>query len=167
MLFAGLFSCIPNKKIIYYQNLEGNTTIPDGDLIAYEIPEYRIQFNDILDIQIQTVEDILEKGFNSKVQMEANQAIFGQIAQSGGDIYYMNGFTVDKNGFIHMPLMGEVKVVDMTLDDIRAKLENELKAYVTTEIYVRVKLGGIRFSTIGEFRRPGQICGLAGPPDHI
>lgn len=160
LLLAGLFSCIPNKKVIYYQNLEGNSSIPDGDLIPYQIPEYRIQFNDILDIQIQTVEDILEKGFNSRVQMEANQAIFGQIAQSGGDIYYMNGFTVDKNGFIHMPLMGEVKVVDMTLDDIREKLENDLKAYVTTEIYVRVKLGGIRFSTIGEFRRPGKYVVL-------
>lgn len=160
MFFTVLVSCIPNKKIIYYQNLEGNSAINDGALIAYQIPEYRIQFNDILDIQIQTAEDILEKGFNSRVQMEANQAIFGQIAQSGGDIYYMNGFTVDKNGFVRMPLLGAVEVVDMTLEEIREKLENELKAYVTTEIYVRVKLGGIRFSTIGEFRRPGKYVVL-------
>lgn len=160
IFLATLTSCISNKKVTYYQNLEGNQPIADGDLISYEIPEYRIQYNDILDIQIQTVEDILEKGFNSKIQMEANQAIFGQIAQSGGDIYFMNGFTVDKNGFIRMPLLGEVKVVDLTLEDIREKLENDLKAYITTEIYVRVKLGGIRFSTLGEFRRPGKYVVL-------
>lgn len=145
---------------MYYQNLEGNGVIPDGALISYELPEYRLQFNDIIDIQIQTIEQILEKGLTSKIQNDANNAVFGQIAQSGGDIYYMTGYTIDKNGFIRMPLLGEIQVNDMTLDEIRILVENELKKYVTSEIFVRVKLGGIRFSTLGEFRRPGKYVVL-------
>ncbi|WP_373496764.1 polysaccharide biosynthesis/export family protein [Aquiflexum sp.] len=154
------FSCIPNKKVIYYQNLEGNKAIADGELISYELPEYRLQFNDIIDIQIQTVEDILEKGFSSKIQSENNNAIFGQIAQSGGDVYYMTGYTVDKSGFIRMPLLGELKVNNLTLDEVRKLVEREIAAYVTSEIFVRVKLGGIRFSSLGEFRRPGKYVVL-------
>ena len=153
-------SCIPNKKVIYYQNLEGNTAIADGELISYELPEYRLQFNDIIDIQIQTVEDILEKGFSSKIQSENNNAIFGQIAQSGGDVYYMTGYTVDKNGYIRMPLLGELKVNDLTLEQVRILVEDKITAYVTSEIFVRVKLGGIRFSSLGEFRRPGKYVVL-------
>lgn len=153
-------SCIPNKKVIYYQNLEGNEAIIDGELISYELPEYRLQYNDIIDIQIQTVEDILEKGFSSKIQSENNNPIFGQIAQSGGDVYYMTGYTVDKNGFIKMPLLGELKVNDMTLEEVRILVEGKITRYVTSEIFVRVKLGGIRFSSLGEFRRPGKYVVL-------
>ncbi|WP_418884460.1 polysaccharide biosynthesis/export family protein [Cognataquiflexum rubidum] len=161
MVFMLSFSsCVSNKKIMYYQNLEGNQVIQDGELISYELPEYRLQYNDIIDIQIQTIEQILEKGLTSKIQNEANNAVFGQIAQSGGDIYYMTGYTIDKNGFIRMPLLGEIQVNDMTLDEIRILVEKELKKYVTSEIFVRVKLGGIRFSTLGEFRRPGKYVVL-------
>ena len=161
MVFILSFSsCVSNKKIMYYQNLEGNQVIQDGELISYELPEYRLQYNDIIDIQIQTIEQILEKGLTSKIQNEANNAVFGQIAQSGGDIYYMTGYTIDKNGFIRMPLLGEIQVNDMTLDEIRILVEKELKKYVTSEIFVRVKLGGIRFSTLGEFRRPGKYVVL-------
>lgn len=161
MVFMLSFSsCVSNKKIMYYQNLEGNQVIQDGELISYELPEYRLQYNDIIDIQIQTIEQILEKGLTSKIQNEANNAVFGQIAQSGGDIYYMTGYTIDKDGFIRMPLLGEIQVNDMTLDEIRILVEKELKKYVTSEIFVRVKLGGIRFSTLGEFRRPGKYVVL-------
>lgn len=161
MVFMLSFSsCVSNKKIMYYQNLEGNHVIQDGELISYELPEYRLQYNDIIDIQIQTIEQILEKGLTSKIQNDANNAVFGQIAQSGGDIYYMTGYTIDKNGFIRMPLLGEIQVNDMTLDEIRILVEKELKKYVTSEIFVRVKLGGIRFSTLGEFRRPGKYVVL-------
>lgn len=159
-VISAFSSCVSNEKIMYYQNLEGNKVIQDGELISYELPEYRLQYNDIIDIQIQTVEQILENGLTSKIQNEANNAVFGQIAQSGGDIYYMTGYTIDKNGFIRMPLLGEIQVNDMTLDEIRVLVENELKKYVTSEIFVRVKLGGIRFSTLGEFRRPGKYVVL-------
>jgi len=160
VFMLSFYSCVSNKKIMYYQNLEGNQVIQDGELISYELPEYRLQYNDIIDIQIQTIEQILEKGLTSKIQNEANNAVFGQIAQSGGDIYYMTGYTIDKNGFIRMPLLGEIQVNDMTLDEIRILVEKELKKYVTSEIFVRVKLGGIRFSTLGEFRRPGKYVVL-------
>lgn len=41
-----VFSCVPNKKVIYLQNQEGNEPIPDEQLISYEQPEYRLQYNE-------------------------------------------------------------------------------------------------------------------------
>lgn len=159
LVFWSVFSCVSNEKIIYLQNLEGNQPIPEDELISYEIPEYKLQYNDIIDVNIQTVDDMIRNGFNNQGNQGNNQ--MGNVAgQNGGDVYYMTGYTVDKNGNIRLPIIGEVNVKDKTVDEARIQIESELKKYVTTEVYVKVKLGGIRYSAIGEFRRPGKFVVL-------
>jgi len=159
LIFWASMACVSNEKIIYLQNLEGNQAIPEGELISYEIPEYKLQYNDIIDVNIQTVEDLLANGFNNKSAMANNQQM--QVAgQSGGDIYYMTGYTVDINGDIRLPIIGTVNVKDRTIEEARIQIEKQLREYVTTEVYVKVKLGGIRYSALGEFRRPGKFVVL-------
>lgn len=153
-------ACVSNEKIIYLQNQEGNTPIAEGELISYEIPEYRLQYNDIIDVNIQTVDDMIENGFNNK----SSQGMLGNMGnvttQSGGDLYYTTGYTVDNEGKIRLPIVGEVNVKDKTLEEARLIIEEKLRVYVTTELYVKVKLGGIRYSALGEFRRPGKFVVL-------
>ena len=159
LTFLLAFGCISNEKIIYLQNLEGNTPIEDGELITYEIPEYKLQYNDIIDVNVQTVDDMVENGFNNKAAGGSSQS--GNIAsQTGGDIYYMTGYTVDTYGNIRLPIVGEVNVKDKSLEEARILIEEKLRVYVTTELYVKVKLGGIRYSALGEFRRPGKFVVL-------
>jgi polysaccharide export outer membrane protein len=153
------FSCVSNEKIIYLQNLEGNEAIPEGELISYEIPEYRLQYNDIIDVNIQTIDDLLKGGFNGQSASAGAQQM-GMIAQSGGDIYYMTGYTVDEKGNIRLPIVGEVQVKDKTIDEARLEIEKKLRTLVVSELYVKVKLGGIRYSALGEFRRPGKFVVL-------
>ncbi|MHA7131845.1 polysaccharide biosynthesis/export family protein [Algoriphagus namhaensis] len=152
-------SCVSNEKIIYLQNLEENPPISEDSLISYEIPEYRLQYNDIVDVNVQTIEQLIENGFNGGGPPVGNQQM--QVAgQSGGDIYYMTGYTVDNNGNIRLPIVGEVNVENKTIDEARVAIEERLKAFVKTELYVKVKLGGIRYSALGEFRRPGKFVVL-------
>ncbi len=158
-IFSIAVSCVSNEKIIYLQNLEDNKVIQDGEMISYEIPEYKLQFNDIIDVNIQTVDDMIKNGFNSQGGSVLGQS--GNMAsQSGGDIYYMTGYSVDKNGNIRLPIVGEVKVQNKTIDEARMEIESRLKEYVTSEIYVKVKLGGIRYAALGEFKRPGKFVVL-------
>lgn len=153
-------ACVSNEKIIYLQNQEGNTPIAEGELISYEIPEYRLQYNDIIDVNIQTVDDMIENGFNNKAPM-SNMGQMGNVStQAGGDLYYTTGYTVDNEGKIRLPIVGEVNVKDKTLEEARLIIEEKLRVYVTTELYVKVKLGGIRYSALGEFRRPGKFVVL-------
>ncbi|OYX20694.1 MAG: sugar transporter [Algoriphagus sp. 32-45-6] len=156
-LLAGFSSCVSNEKIIYLQNLEGNQQIAEGELITYEIPEYKLQYNDIIDVNIQTETDLLENGFNSRNGQSPQMM---QMAQGGGDVYYMTGYTVDANGNIRLPLVGEVNVRDKTIDEARKEIETKLTPYVKSEVYVKVKLGGIRYAALGEFRRPGKFVVL-------
>lgn len=154
-------SCVSNKRLIYLQNLDGNEEIPEDTLMTYEIPDYRLQYNDIIDIDIKTSEDFIRNGFSMNPQEQGGgNMMMGQMAQGGGDIYYMTGFSVDKNGNIRLPILGNVNVMNRTLDETRVLLENQLSQYVTTDLFVKVKLGGIRFSTLGEFRAPGKYTVL-------
>jgi polysaccharide export outer membrane protein len=157
LVFWSSFSCVSNERIIYLQNLENNKVITEGELISYEIPEYKLQYNDILDVKIQTVDDLLKNGFNASVE---NTNMMAQMGQGGGDVYYMSGYTVDKNGNIRLPIVGNVHVKDKSIEEARIQIESQLKDFVTTEVYVKVKLGGIRYSALGEFRRPGKFVVL-------
>jgi polysaccharide export outer membrane protein len=159
ILFLVATACVSNEKIIYLQNLEGNEAIPEGELISYEIPEYKLQYNDIVDVNIQTVDDMLQTGFNSR-SAQMNSQMGNVASQNGGDIYYMNGYSVDKNGNIRLPIIGDVNVRNKTLEEARTQIESELRQYVTSELYVKVKLGGIRYSALGEFKRPGKFVVL-------
>jgi len=159
LFLSAVSGCISNEKIIYLQNLEGNSPIADGELITYEIPDYKLQYNDIIDVNVQTIDDMLQFGFNGK-NVQTNSQMGNIAGQSGGDIYYMTGYTVDQNGNIRLPIVGDVQVKDKTLEDARKAIEEQLRAYVTSELYVKVKLGGIRYAALGEFRRPGKFVVL-------
>lgn len=160
-----LFSCISNEKIIYLQNLKGGQKISEDVLIYYEIPEYRLQYNDIIDVDVRTVDDLLENGFNNSQTAGGGGGGFGGMGMGmgqagGGDVYYMTGYNVDKNGNIRLPIIGDVYVRDKTVGEARSEIESRLKEYVVSELHVKVKLGGIRYSALGEFRRPGKFVVL-------
>jgi polysaccharide export outer membrane protein len=153
LAFFSVSACISNEKIIYLQNLKGVVPINEGDLITYEIPEYRLQFNDIISVDIQTGDDLIENGFNNSVMQGGQQGGGG----GGGDIYYMTGYTIDREGNIRLPIVGNVNLEGKTLKEARIEIEEKVRFYVKSDLFVTAKLGGIRFSALGEFGAPGKF----------
>lgn len=148
-------SCVPNKKLVYLQNLEGHEVINEDSLITYSTSEYRLQYNDVVDVQVHTLDEAMNEFFNIRpvLNMQTQQ----MAGSSGGDIFYVTGHTVDKEGNIDLPMLGDVHVSNKTLKEVKETISERLKKYITTDDYfVRIKLGGIRFSTLGEFRNPGK-----------
>ncbi|KEO73450.1 polysaccharide biosynthesis/export family protein [Anditalea andensis] len=160
-LIVASSSCVRNSQIIYLQNLEGLPPIEDGELITYDIPEYKLQYNDIIDVTVQTGDDEVNKRFSSQsVRMQGGMAGGQMASQGGGDVYYMTGYTVNREGEIRLPILGNIKVQDLTIEQSRIAIENKLREYATNDVFVKVKLGGIRYSALGEFRRPGKFVVL-------
>lgn len=152
-------ACVPNEKVIYLQNLEGKEPIYEDSLIRYAFAEYRLQYNDIVDVQIQTPDEKMNQLFN--IRPLTNTNISQGVTATGGDIYYMTGFSLDKNGNIELPVVGKINLEDMTLAEAKEEISSELnKFFVSEDYFVRVKLGGIRYSALGEFRRPGKFVVL-------
>jgi polysaccharide export outer membrane protein len=64
---------------------------------------------------------------------------------------------LNDNGIVELPVIGKVKIVGMNTENAKIAIENELKKIVRdNEYFVRVRLGGIRYSALGEFARPGK-----------
>ncbi|GAB2481068.1 polysaccharide biosynthesis/export family protein [Algoriphagus taiwanensis] len=157
LLFLTLFSCVSNKKLIYMQELEEGTgpLIETSKKYPYDTEEYLLQVNDIVEINIKTTDPNLNQVFSATLDPQ-NQAMMGG-GQASGDAFFMNGYTLDDSGLVELPLIGKLKLLGTTTEEAKLLVENEVKKFINEgEYFVRVRLGGIRFSALGEFNRSGK-----------
>ena len=150
LLFVMCFtSCVPLESLVYLQ--------PDGETsteaFEYNKQEYRLQMNDILDVKISSLNPEVNALFNSSTMgtMQVAQA----TAQTGGDLFYITGYSIDKKGEIDIPFIGKVDVLGLTLNEAHSAVDAKVSE-LFTNYYVQGKLGGVRFSALGEFNRPGK-----------
>ncbi|AWA28659.1 sugar transporter [Flavobacterium magnum] len=145
-----LTSCIPTKDMIYLQNKSDGAAVSPVNPIS--LKPYRLQTNDIISINIKAIDQKLVAIFSPSSKADGNSG-----GESESSLYF-NGFTVDDHGNIRIPILGEVNVLGFTLDEVRVKIEKELlETYFNKEadIFVNVKLAGIRYTTSGEVTSPG------------
>jgi polysaccharide biosynthesis/export protein len=158
--------CISNKRVIYMQDLpDGEKLVQMGEMVPSQFEEYLLQYNDVIEINIKTSDPILNTllDINDTGGANRNRMMMGGGGglMSGGDIFYLSGYTLDDRGFVDMPVLGKIKLVGMNVETAKSAIETELKKFVRDEDYfVRVRLGGIRFSALGEFGRPGKYTVL-------
>ena len=136
-------SCTTNKQVVYLQD---NGTVPEDSLLITSLVQpYRVQTNDILSITVKALDPELTTIFNPVGETT------GSIG-SGGNLYF-NGFTVDDHGSIKFPILGSISVLGLTIEEIEEKVKTELlNQYFkeTAQLFVTVKLAGLRFTVLGE-----------------
>ena len=141
VLFAS--SCISSKRVIYLQ--DKGTIINDSLVITSLVQPYRVQSNDILRITVKALDPELTEIFNPEGGDTGSSS-------SGGNLYF-SGFTVDDHGKIEFPILGEIQVLGLTVEEIEDKVTEELlNQYFkeTAQLFVTVKLAGLRFTVLGE-----------------
>ena len=143
-----LSACVPVKEMIYLQPGEQAAQ----EVFTYDRVSYRLQTNDILDVQIRSMNQDVNAMFGSGNVMNQNMQAG---VQSGGDLYYMTGYTVTDSGMVELPYLGKVSVQGLTLEQAKAAIDEKV-ATLFKNYYLQVKLGGIRYSALGEFRSPGK-----------
>jgi len=150
LLTLFLTSCIPHKDIVYYQN-KNTATLDSIQTLVQKQQPYRVQINDILSIRIRVLD-------------QDNVAIFNPIGDSGNlnassaERAYLDGFTIDLHGNITIPVLGELNVLGYTVEEIQDKIEELLlkeQFKETANIFVTVRLSGLRFTASGEIGSPG------------
>ena len=141
-------SCISTHDLIYLQNKDGATT--ENSISAVMSKPYRLQINDVISINIKAIDPKLVAIFSP-----SNDGGSGGKSEAG---LYFDGFTVDDHGNIRIPVLGEMNVIGYTLDEIRVRIEKQLlEEYFNKEanIFVTVKLAGLRYTINGEIGGPG------------
>ncbi|SOC78587.1 protein involved in gliding motility EpsA [Salinimicrobium sediminis] len=143
-------SCVPTKRLMYLQE-DGAAT--DSIITVERIQKpYRIQVNDLLSIRVKALDQELVGMFNPIGE--------DNPTATGEERLYYDGFLVDAHGNIRVPTLGEVNVLGFTVDEVREKIEKALlESYFREQanIFVTVKLAGIRYTTIGEIGSGSQV----------
>lgn len=142
-------SCVSTKRLKYLQESEAVDSIISVERIQ---KPYRIQTNDLLSIRVKALDQELVGMFNPIGEENPNA--------TGEERMYYDGFLVDSHGNIRVPTLGEVNVLGYTVEEVRVKIEEALlENYFTQEanIFVTVKLAGIRYTTIGEIGSGSQV----------
>ncbi|HUX55565.1 MAG TPA: polysaccharide biosynthesis/export family protein [Bacteroidales bacterium] len=145
LLAAG---CTSQKKLAYLNNLPE----PDGqEYFTMDVPDYKIHPRDILYItaKAMTPEGIIEDMLASKGGTTTNQIAGGPDA--GG---YLYGYDVNNEGYIRIPMVGNIKVEGLNLEQIRKLVQESVdKVFINTN--VECKLLSFKFTVIGEVKIPG------------
>lgn len=145
LLIATLTSCVSNKKLTYLQRAENDTT----QFYQLARTDYRLQESDIISINIRSLDA------ESSGQFSTTGAQAGNL-NAGDLLFYLNGYTVSKEGFVIIPVLGPIHVKDLTIEEAEEAVRKGLKRFFK-EIFVSVQLSGIRFSVVGDVNRPGKF----------
>lgn len=156
ILFWGLFialssSCVNQKQIAYFQksaNQSDTISLPQS-----YIP--KIQPGDILAIPIGSLSSAASSFFNPYAAMPATGGGSDGAATTTSALSQTTAsdFLVDPLGFIEMPLLGNIKVGDLTTSEAKKKIKELLQKYLK-EPTVNVRVVNYKVSVMGEVARP-------------
>ena len=147
-LAAVIFSsCVPQKKMLYLQVKNETDTLKTFK--NERKIEYKVQSGDNLYIRVVTLDE--------KTALLLNPLSPGGVNQNiGNDVsVYLNSYNVNEAGYLDFPMIGEILVQNLNVEQIKDKIQEKLTTYMK-EFIVIVKLVNFNITMLGEVQRPGQ-----------
>lgn len=146
-------SCTSTKTTTYFQDIPDSLykaaeTIP---VSGYTDP--LIQPNDILQISVQTIDP--QSTLSMGTQATATQSVQGGSAVGVAPSQGIQGYLVDKNGNVELPLVGKIKVGGLSTEQAREAIRQKVTIYYKEPV-VNVRLANFYISIFGEVARPSQ-----------
>jgi polysaccharide export outer membrane protein len=151
-----LSSCVANKKYILIQNAKTNST-SDSSKSSYRLDRtvYKLQVNDILYVSVASTDDNVSKAFSHSVGSQQMMQVQGGI----GNMMYLTGYSLNINGDINLPIIGNLNLSGLTVPEAQDKIDLELKKYFKV-YHLVVKLAEMPFTFIGEVVHAGRFSGM-------
>src|SRR5690606_37721535 len=140
-------SCAQRRNLAYFSEVESqkiNENLQDRAV--------RIQSNDLLRININSLSEESNSLFTINQQYERLRTTEEPT-----------GYRVSKEGIVTIPVVGDIKVEGMTIEEVKDALTTELTKYAKDPI-VDVKLLNFKVTVIGEVNNPSSFT-IRG--DHI
>jgi polysaccharide export outer membrane protein len=143
-----LSSCYYNSRLIYLQDKHFSEFSPT--LIQNKKSVYRLQPSDILSVQV--------KGSNDT---EASNTLFNVASRQTG-VYatpgtlFLEGYTISSSGKITVPILGEMTVKDLTVEEAQQVIQSNANKYLNKATVI-VKLTSFKIIVLGEVKNPGYL----------
>lgn len=140
---ALLGACVGKRSVNYLHDGSLSNT---SKLFPNRKFEYRIQVNDVLSIRILGLDEANSKLFNV-------ESVNSGLALNEAALY-VNGFSVDKSGYVQLPSVGRLKLLGFTVNEAQEVLQQKVNEYFANATVI-LKLVSFRVSVLGEVERPG------------
>ncbi|ATP57968.1 sugar transporter [Pedobacter ginsengisoli] len=141
-------SCgVKYKSVPYFQDL------PVDSVLTEQISNktvLKIEKNDILAITVSSLNPEASAIFN----LGNTSSSQGNGSSSIDPMLTANGFAVDQEGAIQLPLIGDIKVEGLTTIKARELIQNKLLAYLKEPV-VSLRLVNFKVNVLGDVARPG------------
>ncbi len=145
VLFILLSSCVTQRNVEYMREQEKKIR----SFREPEFPDYRLKPNDELYIQINSLDEESANLFSYTRQQSVYTGTMGPYGAS------LLSYTVDKDGYMIVPVIGKILVADKTVPEVTVILKDSL-SHILNQPIISVKLVNRFVSVIGEVRSPGH-----------
>jgi polysaccharide biosynthesis/export protein len=142
-------SCAPVKNVVYFENLQKDTTL--HNLVNNNF-ELKIRKNDLLNINIISPEPVSTALFNGSQSISTSSSTTG-----GSSAGASGGYLVDNDGNIVMYKLGIVHVEGLTRNELKEHLQKDLAPYLKDAV-VTIRFLSNRVTMLGEVAHPQVIA---------
>ena len=142
LLISILFSCTSISKITILNDSDQNEWI-----VSPIPPKHSLEIGDVLIVKVLSFDEETTNFFN--VENNVNSA---NSSLTSANIY-LNGFTINQEGIIEIPYIGEVYVLNQTINQAKESIEEKVNEYLK-DATVICKLGNFNITVLGEIYRP-------------
>ncbi|MCG6190251.1 polysaccharide biosynthesis/export family protein [Maribellus maritimus] len=153
-----LTSCRSSKDLTMFQDLRDNVSLYK---IPEKAPEYFIKPFDNLYLSILTLDPQVNQLFNPSTAggtgvASGTQQMYGDRASQ-----YINGYMVTEEGFITLPILGQIAVAGLNLQEAQERIKQRAEEYLK-EPNVKVKVLNFKVNVTGEVEQPGLYYNYEG-----
>jgi polysaccharide export outer membrane protein len=164
-LSVTLSSCYFNNRLIYLQGSRSTPTT--AALLPNKRITYHLQPADVISVRIKGSTD--NESSNSIFNLAADQ----NMAFTSPSSLFLEGYTIDSKGKIILPIIGEVVVKDLTIEEVQQLIQTHANKFLNKATVI-VKLTSFKVTVLGEVKNPGylyvynnqatilEVLGLAG-----
>ena len=145
-----LLSCRPSYKAAYFMDVPPTIDTVVTTIAPNNLP--KIKYGDVLSLSVVPL-DQLSNLYQTPVSGGAVpfQAQSSQLSPSTSG----STFTVDKNGTIEAPLIGIIKLSDLTIDEAKETLRSKYAIFYKS-FTINLSVLNHKITVLGEVARPGS-----------
>lgn len=137
---------------VRYKTVPYYTDLPNEAFIEEQIQNQTvltIQKNDVLAITVSSLNPEASAIFNlGNTSSAQNSTAISDPSMTA------NGFMVDTNGDIQLPVVGSIHVEGLTTAEARARIQTKLNDFLKEPV-VNLRLANFRISVLGDVSKPG------------
>ncbi|PWG05470.1 polysaccharide biosynthesis/export family protein [Polaribacter aquimarinus] len=143
MLIAIFSSCISPKRVIYFQNDEIDQNLVNND--------YKTIFkaDDLLQIIVTS------KDLESAIPFNLPVITTESVTNSPVGQPVFQTYLVDSNGEIDFPVLGKIKVANLTREELISNLKNKLSPNYIKKPTINIMITNFKVTVLGDVKRPG------------